>query len=560
MAFKQLHHSPLSLLRITQIILFSATIALRSLLTVDAFVRSVAPIRLLTATTSRSSSSGATNKMVTTLSAMQQQHQLQQCNTNFVSYLDSLAHSVKSESDTRRKTNVIIGNEAGDADSIISALTLGYVMSSSRNNTALLQQHVPVVSISRAEMELRRDAAILLDLVGIDIQKLLYLDDAIVKDNLLIPSASTSSEQDPDVSSLSITLVDHNRLRHMFSHLNPYVTEIIDHHQDEGYHGHVVAEYGKRNIAFANGHATVASTCTLVAERLFENMPAAADADAEVSDSIDGALGLSLLGVILLDSINMSPEAKKGTPRDEEAIQQLFKRTDWASFAESTTTAPSLVDEATIAKIFPNGRSNMPNRKALFETLIGAKSDPKFWSDMSAMNCLRIDYKKFIVDNDNDKSISIGLSSVIITMDDLLTKEGFIDSMKSFIASEDVKLFGVLGVTFDNGKPERELLLAGNDDNIVDSFSQFLLEHSDAAAMEIVEREDCRDVITSQDSMRMRVFRQGNAKGYESRLHRCYSNMVQQYEIIIYYVLFYQVTETYTYSFYRDFFFFIKLA
>jgi exopolyphosphatase len=456
--------------------------------------------------------------MVTTLSAMQQQHQLQQCNTNFISYLDSLAHSVKSESDTRRKTNVIIGNEAGDADSIISALTLGYVMSSSRNNTALLQQHVPVVSISRAEMELRRDAAILLDLVGIDIQKLLYLDDAIVKDNLLIPSASTSSEQDPDVSSLSITLVDHNRLRHMFSHLNPYVTEIIDHHQDEGYHGHVVAEYGKRNIAFANGHATVASTCTLVAERLFENMPAAADADAEVSDSIDGALGLSLLGVILLDSINMSPEAKKGTPRDEEAIQQLFKRTDWASFAESTTTAPSLVDEATIAKIFPNGRSNMPNRKALFETLIGAKSDPKFWSDMSAMNCLRIDYKKFIVDNDNDKSISIGLSSVIITMDDLLTKEGFIDSMKSFIASEDVKLFGVLGVTFDNGKPERELLLAGNDDNIVDSFSQFLLEHSDAAAMEIVEREDCRDVITSQDSMRMRVFRQGNAKGSRKQI------------------------------------------
>lgn len=184
---------------------------------------------------------------------------------------------------------MIIGNEAGDADSIISALTLGYVMSSSRsNNTTLLQQQqVPVVSISRAEMELRRDAAILLDLVGIDIQKLLYLDDDIVTDNLMpSASASTSEEDDSNISSLSITLVDHNRLRHMFSHLNPYVTEIIDHHQDEGYHRHVVADSGKRNIAFANGHATVASTCTLVAERLFENMSAAADADAdaEVSD------------------------------------------------------------------------------------------------------------------------------------------------------------------------------------------------------------------------------------------------------------------------------------
>eukprot|EP00984_Skeletonema_dohrnii_P014002 scaffold5860_cov103-Skeletonema_dohrnii-CCMP3373.AAC.3 len=431
-----------------------------------------------------------------------QQQQLA-VNTSFVSFLESTVPASLQNKDEKRTNNVIIGNEAGDADSIISALTLGYVTSSNNNsppdNNNTFQ--VPIVSIPRAEMELRRDAALLLDMVGINVQKLLYIDDDIVVTKHLLPSSPPDSSD--TLLDSTITLVDHNRLRPMFSHLNSLVTEIVDHHKDESHHEQVVADSGKRIIAFENGHATVASTCTLVAERLFQSM-----AD-DSSIKIDGALGLSLLGVILLDSINMKPEAKKDTPRDEEAIQQLLQRTDWSSCAD---TVPSLMDQATIDKIFPNGRCNMPDRNALFDALIGAKSDPKFWLEMSAMNCLRIDYKKFIV---SDRS-SIGLSSVIITMDDLLAKDGFIDSMKACIASEDVNLFGVLGVTFFDDKPKRELLLAGNDDSVVDSFAQFLLEHSDAADLEMVEREDCRDF--SQDGMKVRVFRQGNPKGSRKQI------------------------------------------
>ena len=477
----------LSLLLLLQIIIATLTF-LRSLAAADAFVPLVARnIRL-------------SSKMALSSSATNQQ---QQCNTSFASYLESIDSAVfrrdKITGDTANKriNNLIIGNEAGDADSLISALTLGYVKSLSSNSSSDNAIQVPVVSIPRAEMELRRDAALLLDMVGVDAQKLLYIDDDIVKNNLL-PSTSESSNAIDN----TITLVDHNRLRSMFSHLNAKVTEIVDHHQDENHHEQVT---GKRVIAFENGHATVASTCTLVAERLFQSMT---DSDV-LGDKIDGALGLSLLGVILLDSINMLPAAKKGTPRDEEAIQQLLKLTDWPSIANNT---PSLMDEATLVKIFPNGRSKMPDRKVLFDALIGAKSDPKFWMEMSAMNCLRIDYKKFIV----NEGSSIGLSSVIITIDDLLSKEGFVDSMKTFIDSEGVNLFGVLGVTFVDDKPKRELLLAGNDDDVVDSFVQFLLEHSDAAELDIVEREDVTDC--SQDSMKIRMFRQGNPKGSRKQI------------------------------------------
>jgi len=475
----------LSLLLLLQIIIATITL-FRSLAAVDAFVPFVARnIRF----------SASKKKMA--LSSSQQQ---QLVNTSFVSFLESTVPASLQNKAAKRINNVIIGNEAGDADSIISALTLGYVTSFNNNsppdnNTV----QVPIVSIPRAEMELRRDAALLLDMVGINVEQLLYIDDDIVVTKHLLPSSADSS----DTLDSTITLVDHNRLRPMFSHLNSLVTEIVDHHKDESHHEQVVADSGKRIIAFENGHATVASTCTLVAERLFQSM---------VDDSsikIDGALGLSLLGVILLDSINMKPEAKKGTPRDEEAIQQLLQRTDWSSGAD---TVPSLMDQAALDNIFPDGRCNMPDRTALFDALIGAKSDPKFWLEMSAMNCLRIDYKKFIV---NDRS-SIGLSSVIITMDDLLAKDGFIDSMKAFIASEDVNLFGVLGVTFFDDKPKRELLLAGNVDSVVDSFAQFLLEHTDAADLEMVEREDCRDF--SQDGMKVRVFRQGNPKGSRKQI------------------------------------------
>ena len=344
----------LSLLLLLQIIIATITL-FRSLAAVDAFVPFVA----------RNIRFSASKKMA--LSSSSQQHQL--VNTSFVSFLESTVPASLQSKDAKRRNNVIIGNEAGDADSIISALTLGYVTSFNNNsppeNNNTFQ--VPIVSIPRAEMELRRDAALLLDMVGINVQKLLYIDDDIVVTNHLLPSSADDSSD--TLLDSTITLVDHNRLRPMFSHLNSLVTEIVDHHKDESHHEQVVADSGKRIIAFENGHATVASTCTLVAERLFQSMT------DDSSIKIDGALGLSLLGVILLDSINMKPEAKKGTPRDEEAIQQLLQRTDWSSCAD---TVPSLMDQATIDKIFPDGRTNMPDRNALFDALIGAKSDPSF--------------------------------------------------------------------------------------------------------------------------------------------------------------------------------------
>ena len=403
---------------------------------------------------------------------------------------------------------MIMGNEAGDADSIISSLGLAHANSiispADQNETS-----IPLVSIPRADMSLRRDAVLLLDLAGINADNLLYIDDEIVTNHLLSLTQNNSDLSPQEVPN-TITLVDHNRIRSSLSHLSSAVTEIVDHHEDEHSHEHVTSGSGKRIIAFDNSHATVASTCTLVAERLFQAMD-------EPTMKVDGGLGLALLGVILLDSVNMLPEAGKGTARDEEAMQALLERTDWSSCADIT---PSFVDAATLEKLFPNGRDSMPDRTALFEVLSNSKFDPKFWSEMSVMDCLRIDYKKFMVTGKSPLMVpSIGLSSVLLDMDAFLSKKNIREELSAFMFSEDVGLFGILSLQFEDGKsPQRELLLTGSNPEIVDSFANYLLHHPDAAFLDVMEREhrlsDGEGQTCDEHSAKpIRVFRQGNSKG-----------------------------------------------
>jgi exopolyphosphatase len=295
--------------------------------------------------------------------------------------------------------------------------------------------------------------------------------------------------------------VDHNRIRSSLSRLSDRVTAILDHHEDENSHGHVTIDSGNRVIAFDNGLATVASTCTLVTERLIQTVGPSARIDRE--------LGLVLLGTILLDSVNMLPEAGKGTDRDEAALQTLLNNTGWSS---SVARSPSLVDDEKLSKIFPDGQEKSPDRTALFDALSGAKFDSKFWREMSARDCLRIDYKKFPVIGDSLIQ-SIGISTVLMDMNSVTSKENFFSTMADFVNSENVDIFGVMTMSAnDEGAFVRELLLAGCDANLVNSISDHLLNHPDASFLQITENASiCIDGNYSE--IQTRVFSQGNTKG-----------------------------------------------
>jgi inorganic pyrophosphatase/exopolyphosphatase len=194
------------------------------------------------------------------------------------------------------KVNIVIGNEAGDADSMISAITYAYFRQASSAVGAgeVEVMHVPFISCKRADFNLRREASHLLDLAresecgaGADAaldSELLFLDD------LDMHTVHTLARQ----SKLQISLVDHNKLTGqlaMSSGLDECVCDIIDHHRDMNAHPvrdrimssdmarvcknnslslqHVSG--GNRLISFDESIGRgVGSTCTLVAQLMLQ--------------------------------------------------------------------------------------------------------------------------------------------------------------------------------------------------------------------------------------------------------------------------------------------------
>ncbi|CAH0519854.1 unnamed protein product [Peronospora belbahrii] len=229
--------------------------------------------------------------------------------------------------------HVLLGNEAADADSIVSSLTYAFIHTQLQPETLC----VPVIPIYRNELILRCDVTALFQTLEVNTDALVFVDEFpwdIIK------------------SKVKVTLLDHNALsnKKIPALKGMQVVEIIDHHCDLGQH--IDAE--KREIAFADGNALVASTCTLVAERLKE----------VVYHNAHRMLSTMLLGVIALDSINFDPGAKKVTPRDVKAAQNL--------------------EETAFAK-----------KEELFKWLQQEKFNPVHWDSFTLENCLQVDYKEF---------------------------------------------------------------------------------------------------------------------------------------------------------------------
>ena len=235
----------------------------------------------------------------------------------------------------------IIGNAAADADSIVSAITLAYIESKHGNEAA------PVVPISKeAFTNERPEIKLLLDLAGISnaSDKLLFIDDLV---DILA-----------DGKSKSMSLVDHNTLNKSLQNYQKTLTvvEIVDHHKDA--HQYEDTCSGKqRNIAFEHNHALVASTTTLVAEQLREYE----------SPPYSSSVRILLLGVILLDSVNLDDSVGKVTDRDRKSVNDLLMNTDWNKAKPSSYLTRKGTGDVTV------------DTHELFRMLQMAKYDPVFF-------------------------------------------------------------------------------------------------------------------------------------------------------------------------------------
>ncbi|CAN0258738.1 unnamed protein product [Scytosiphon promiscuus] len=302
--------------------------------------------------------------------------------------------------------------------------------------------YVPVMPIPRADLALRREVLVLFELCGVD-------PCAVVFEDELDLSALQSEGR------LRLTLMDHNAVSGGLSELGGAVVEIIDHHADLGVHPSVRGD--SRDVAFdasdGSGKALVGSCCTMVAERMLDQAPGLLSSD----------VARLLLGVILVDTINLDADAKRATERDVAAAEQL---------SLLVALSPSALGTA-------EGRScASPN--ALFDTLRNAKFDPAFWGELSATDCLRYDYKSFHAAGESSgsngscdggaavdpkrpsRSLKFGVSSVLCRLEKLAEKggeRGASDALRAFAVAQGVDSLAVMTSTLDQDQTMKKELL-----------------------------------------------------------------------------------------------------
>lgn len=183
--------------------------------------------------------------------------------------------------------HVVLGNEACDLDSMVSALTLAFYLA---KTTEVGEVFVPVLNIMRSELPLRGDNIFFLQKIGIPESLLIF------RDEIDLHALHQAGQ-------LTLTLVDHHVLPKSDAALEEAVAEVLDHRPIEQTHCptcHVSVEL-------------VGSCATLVTERILQGAP-------EILDRQTAAL---LHGTIILDCVNMDLKIEKATAKDNKYVEKL---------------------------------------------------------------------------------------------------------------------------------------------------------------------------------------------------------------------------------------------
>jgi len=375
---------------------------------------------------------------------------------------------------------VCLGNEAFDADSIISSLCMGYLRQSQLDRVqggSGNKLYVPILMLTSEDLRLRRETELLLQ-QGAQ----LGLDELILFEECVSSHASFTS----------LVLCDHNELRCKKLPAEAVVEEIIDHHTDTK--KHLDVPLNKRNIAFdeSSQRALAGSCCSLVAE-LFAQ-------DQVFGSELDASIASLLLGVITLDTLNMDEAAGKGTERDVGALEYLKRFSPLAS-----------------------------NSQALFEQLRDCKTDPSFWNALGPLQCLRLDYKDFA-------SGRVGVSSVLMPAFDFLNKEHCQDAVRHFLAPRasgggggeeegatkmDALVVMILFTSPLSSSLQRELILFSSSPESLSSLASFISTSSEAERLNLQLADlnpGDEDLWRDVPDIFMRTFSQGQIKASRKQI------------------------------------------
>ncbi|KAM0748589.1 DHH phosphoesterase [Meredithblackwellia eburnea MCA 4105] len=295
-----------------------------------------------------------------------------------------------------------MGNEAGDLDSVASAIGFAYFSSATSQGSSPSKSYVPLVQTARSDLYLRPE--------NVDVLRSSHIDD----DDLLC----INDIQPSVVSSQGTTyaLVDHNKLLPSFASTSQQASQVhalIDHHADEGFH----------KSADPRIIQPVGSCSSLVTNHF--NSP-----------SIPAPLADLLIAAILIDTgLKPASDGGKALPQDIDAFSILSR---FSTFPSSTPLSSAAVSPLTEPK------DAWVKEKA--SLLAQIKANVKH---LSGRDLLRRDYKQYQI-----ATIPLPLSSWLEKAGSTSTKEDQWALVKSdveaYAKEHDLSL--LMGLTsFDTG-------------------------------------------------------------------------------------------------------------
>ncbi|XP_061180550.1 uncharacterized protein LOC133189157 isoform X2 [Saccostrea echinata] len=299
------------------------------------------------------------------------------------------------------KIHVVIGNEACDLDSAVSALTYSYFLHKASSSSQPLC--LPVLNTQKSKFHLKTDTKFLLSHTGINPDYLTFRDDLDLHD---------LHQQ----GRLILTLVDHNVLVGHDSSLEDSVVMVIDHRPLE-----------RKPCDRVKIIQDLVGSCSSLVARILLDSP---------EFTICPQVATLLLGTILVNTVNTSPEAGKTTPYDQEILCRL------------TQIVPDL------------------DKDKLYSDIQQAKND------ISALNTKEVLEKDLkCVTHGNH---TVVMSSIPVSLEVFLQRSDVSESMNSVMLDRKGQSVVVMTMHVDTGVPRREILIFSNSVEETTKLAEFL--------------------------------------------------------------------------------------
>ncbi|KAK0552621.1 Exopolyphosphatase [Tilletia horrida] len=235
--------------------------------------------------------------------------------------------SLKSGADSGTNLTLIMGNEAGDLDSLSSSIALAYMLTHLPFSAGRQQEadrktvYVPLIQTAASDLYLRPENEAICRFAGIDAHPtpLLTIDaleggKGSVPDALGMDLASDERLAHPRVS---FGLVDHPSLIPRWGpHERRKVRFIVDHHKDEHAHPDADFRFLRGPGSVPEGQFPIGSASSLVVE-LFQDVLIKAAKTSSKPSPLPKSVADLLISAIVIDTDNLRPVPRgRATPRD----------------------------------------------------------------------------------------------------------------------------------------------------------------------------------------------------------------------------------------------------